>query len=606
MSKRTIYPILTVLLMIVCFTGTFHGSFALVSPAEPSALKIYVGPTSVPADNNAYTMIFVQLVNSTGTPAGAFQDIMVRLSSSATNIGTVDPTITIPKGSTYSTAKFYSTYTPGTTTITATSSGYMTVQAPITTVGPVPSTLAVYTCPSVLPNDTSPYHAVVVQLQDSGGSPAKAPIGDVSVTLSSSNTAVGTVDSSVTITGGSTYALATFTTTNIAGSATITAMASGYISGQAAITTQKANGPPTNLKVYVGPLKVPADGITYPQVVAIELLNAQGNVAQATSDTAVTLSSSATNVGIIDSTVTISQSKVCGFASFLSTYRSGTTTITAAASNVSSNQAPLTTVGPIPSKLAVYCVPAALPADGQSYDAIQVQLQDSVGNPAKDPVGDITVYLSSSAPSAGNVSSALVIPFGKTYATGTFYSTFGASSVTITAQSSGYDSGQAPITTYLIDQSTLIVSVTADPDIISSSGQSNVTAYVTYGGKSGAAGASVQFTTNNDGTFTETQDEGNGYYTTMFTSPSFSEQTGCTITANASKTGYTSAQGNVQIVVNAIISTTGAHASSGFPTTTVVVIVVAIIIVIAVILLLFRAKILVISNEPSQKKSSNK
>jgi hypothetical protein len=72
-------------------------------------------------------------------------------------------------------------------------------------------------------------------------------------------------------------------------------------------------------------------------------------------------------------------------AEFQTTYQSGTTTITAAATNCSSTQATLTTVGPTPTKLAVYLLPAALPADGETYDNVQVQLRTPRENPPRTP-----------------------------------------------------------------------------------------------------------------------------------------------------------------------------------------------------------------------------
>ena len=99
-------------------------------------LKIYVAPTSVLADNNVYNCVFVQLLDSSGQPFRALQDTTISLSSSLTNIGTVDPTITILKNATYASANFYTTLNPGTTTISASATGYATVQATITTVTP--------------------------------------------------------------------------------------------------------------------------------------------------------------------------------------------------------------------------------------------------------------------------------------------------------------------------------------------------------------------------------------------------------------------------------------------------------------------------------------
>jgi hypothetical protein len=191
-----------------------------------------------------------------------------------------------------------------------------------------------------------------------------------------------------------------------------------------------------------------------------------------------------------------------------------------------------------------------LPADGQLYDAIQVQLQDATGKPAKDPVGDITVYLFSSTPDAGNVSSVLTIPFGDTHAAGTFYSTCSANSTTITAQSSGYDPGQAKITTYLIDQFALSISASATPDSLSPGEHAAIRVYVEYNGSNPASGAAVIIKSDKNGNCSATKDEGNGYYTSVFTAPTVSQKTVYTIAVNASKTAYSSNILSLQITVN--------------------------------------------------------
>ena len=551
MLRKKLLGITLIALVIVCSQVLLNTSTFSVSAAEPSKLKIYVGPASVLADKNVYDIILVQLQDSKNAPARALEDTTISLSSSLTNIGTVDSSITIPKGSTQATAKFYTTYTPGTTTITATASGYMTVQAPVTTVGPMPSTLAVYGFPPVLPADGGSYDSLVVQLQDSGGSPAKAPLESVQVTLSSSNNTIAAVAPSVTIEAGNTYAIATINTTQDAtGSAVITAIASGYSSKQTTITTRKTATQANTLKIYIGPPKVLAEGKSYQQIL-VQLLNASGYMAQVTSNVTVTLSSSKTDVGTVDPTITIPVSKTYATAKFTSTYRSGTTTIIAAATDYTTDQESLTTVGPIPSKLAVYCLPSALPADNQQYEAVQVQLQDAQGRPAKDPEGAVIVNLFSSEPEAGTVTTTLTIPFGETYATGTFFSTCAANTTTITAQTSGYESGQSKITTYLIDRFFLGVSVTANPATIYSGNQTTIKAHVTYNGTFPTPGAKMNFSSNtNGGNFSAITEEENGYYTTLFTAPNAKNNTVCTITANASKTGYNSTIGTVQITIN--------------------------------------------------------
>ncbi len=184
------------------------------------------------------------------------QDTTISLSSSLTNIGTVNPSIIIPKGATYASASFSSTFSPGTTAISASATGYATVQASITTIGPIPNAVAIYGFPSTLPADGNTYNAIMVQLQDSNGSPAKAPKGGVPVTLSCSDGKVGNVTQNVIIPEGKTFATANFTTrqnnTNFQ-SAIITTVAQGYTSQQLTITTTPVASNPSLVKIFVGP-----------------------------------------------------------------------------------------------------------------------------------------------------------------------------------------------------------------------------------------------------------------------------------------------------------------------------------------------------------------
>ena len=191
MSKK-----ITTISVIICIvTAIFLVSTQNISSASSSSkLNIYIGPTSVLADNNTYKCVFVQLQDPNGQPTRAVQDTTISLSSSLTNVGTIDSSITIPKGASYASANFNSTFSPGTTTISASATGYATVQASIATIGPIPSAIAVYGFPSTLPADGNSYPSIMVQLQDSSGSPARAPQGGVQVALSCSDTSVGTVD----------------------------------------------------------------------------------------------------------------------------------------------------------------------------------------------------------------------------------------------------------------------------------------------------------------------------------------------------------------------------------------------------------------------------
>lgn len=549
MSYKNVCVLLAVFLSFVFLSSTVSDA-SLVSESVPSRLQVYVGPPRVLADSGVYDSVLVQLQDYRGMPARAPEDVVVRLSSSRTDIGSVDPTVTIRSGTTYAMAKFFSTYTAGSTTITAIASGYMSGQAAMSTVGPIPSKIAVYALPPVLPADEEAYDSIVVQLQDSAGTPARAPIGDVSVTLASSDTSVGTVDSSLTIQSGKTYAVARFNTTYNEGVTTVNAVSSGYASGQATVKTSETGGSPSKLKVYVGPPKVSAEGVSY-EVICVQLEDSQGRIARASSETNVTLASSDIVVGIVDPTIIIGHSDTYAVTKFYSTYRSGGTTVTAIAPGYTSGQAAIATVGPIPSRIAVYALPPVFPADREAYPVI-VQLQDSAGSPARDPVGDVITILSSSDTNIGDVNSTAVIPFGDTHFMTKFYSSHKAGSTTITAAASGYASGQVAVRSYIIDP-LLTVSAAAYPDSIGSGGEATIRVYVTRDTLKPpppVPGATIELVSDRGGSFSSMTDERNGYYSAVFTAPVVDAQTVCIITAVASKAGYAGGDAQVIVTVN--------------------------------------------------------
>jgi hypothetical protein len=569
MLKKTNTTAILILFLTLTMVLFNQNNTSFASTSDPSRLNIYTGPTSVLADNNTYNCIFVQLQDSTGRPARAIENTTISLSSSLTNIGTVNPLITILTGTTYASANFNTTFSPGTTTISATATGYATVQATVTTVGPFPSVIATYGFPSTLPADGNTYPAIMLQLQDSSGNPARAPQGGIQVTLSCSDTSVGTVPSTATITEGQTYTITNFTTTTKAqteGTAeftTITAVSQGYTSSQLTITTTPVATNPTQLEIFVGPTKIPADQSSYTQI-AVQLQNATGFVAVNQTDIMVTLTSNDQTVCTIDS-ITIPQMQPYVLATLNTTYKAGSATLTAIATDLLWDYQSISTFGFIPSKLGVYCVPVNLPSDNKTYQAIRVQLQDAQGRPAKDPQTDVSINLFSSQPIIGVVSSTLTIPFGKTQATGNLTVTNAPGTTAITAQASGYTTGLNSITTTLIDYSPLQITLTANPNSITNAYTTLITAYITADGAP-VNGATPSFASNNGGSFGTIVEKGNGYYNVSFTAPSFSTITNCTITASGSKTGYLNAQGTIQITVSPSSAPTAT--STPIPTTT--------------------------------------
>src|SRR5674476_728711 len=169
---KKVAPLTIAILILTSAFLIFNQNTSVASTIDHAKLNIFAGPLNVLADNNTYRCIFVQLQDSTGQPARALQDTTISLSSSLTNIGTIDSTTTILKGTTYASANFNTTFSPGTTSISASATGFTTVQTTMTTIGPIPSAIAVYGFPSTLPADGNTYAALMLQLQDSGGNPA--------------------------------------------------------------------------------------------------------------------------------------------------------------------------------------------------------------------------------------------------------------------------------------------------------------------------------------------------------------------------------------------------------------------------------------------------
>jgi hypothetical protein len=233
-------------------------------------------------------------------------------------------------------------------------------------------------------------------------------------------------------------------------------MSQGYSSNQVTITTTPVALNPTKIKIFTGPSKILADQNSYRQI-AVQLQNASGFAAKGSEDTIVNIASSDSSVGQIDS-VEILSGQNFAIATLTTTYKAGTVNITAAANNFPLTYQTISTSGFIASKLAIYCLPPSLPSDGNVYQTIQVQLQDNLGRPAKSTGAEANIKLFSSQPVVAVVSSMLTIPIGKSTVLGFLTLTYTPGNTSITAQASGYTTGQTTLSTYLIDSYTLSAS----------------------------------------------------------------------------------------------------------------------------------------------------
>jgi len=425
----------------------------LKAAGTPVRLSVHLAPQRLLPDEGTVSSVIVQLIDARGSPARAPENIPVSLSSSDTSVGRVDSEILITAGDTFGKGRFFGSFLAGNTRITASASGYATGSRVMQVSGPVPSTLAVFTSPPRILVDGEE-SIIVIQLQDPSGIPAIAP-SDLEISLFSSNSAIGSLDEKILIRAGESYVSATFTsaptvqignlTTTQTGTATITALASGFSTGAATVDVLEPEFIASRIGIFLSPPVVRADVGSHRSVV-LQLLSTSGTPVLLNSSIPITLSSLRTYVGIVEPFVVIAPGRSYTTATFESTFTAGSTTITAAAPGLETGISNMVTSGPLPETLSISAYPPTLPADGRSHEALLIELQDSGGVPSKAPA-DVSITLTTSAPEVGLLPSEVVIPSGETHTIVNFGTTTTSGSTIITATTSGYRSGSVEVLT---------------------------------------------------------------------------------------------------------------------------------------------------------------
>ncbi|MEM3737718.1 MAG: Ig-like domain-containing protein [Candidatus Bathyarchaeia archaeon] len=411
----------------------------------PTKLGIYAGPTSILAEPTQTSYITVRLEDARGLPAKSPSDIEVSLTLSEPKVGSIDSYVIIRAGEFQTATTFRATYTPGSTKVTASVEGYPVASVTITTVGTAPTKLAVYALPSSLHIQDKP-GLLIVQLQGDTGNLAKAP-SDILVTLTSNSPNIANPEGPATIRKGESQAVSYLIPRSAAGQVIITAAAEGYTLGSTTITISAETGSASSASVTIAGCKIPSDRGSY-KVIAIQLLTSGGKPAKASYLTLVAVSSSNSEVGSVSSDlVYVEGGSSYTIATFKTTHKPGTTTITATASGYSATAATLTTVGSSPTKIGLITTPPNIYADNATYKSLVVQLQDSTGAPVKAP-NSLTVSLYSSNLEVGSVDPSITIHAGSSSAVANFYSTRLAGSTTISSLAEGYTVEAATVTTY--------------------------------------------------------------------------------------------------------------------------------------------------------------
>lgn len=191
------------------------------------------------ADNTGKASIVVGLLDGDRNPTFAQKDVLIALSSSNQEVATVEKSEYIPAGKSYALVEVYPTTKTGTTTITASAEGLGASSIQLKTVGSTGDDssykLAIGKIPELLA-DGRTYEVVFVQLQNAVGNPVPAK-SDVRVNLSSSSIGAASVQDSVAIKAGSSYAMAELTPTTTPSKFKISASSTGYVTVSTDVVT---------------------------------------------------------------------------------------------------------------------------------------------------------------------------------------------------------------------------------------------------------------------------------------------------------------------------------------------------------------------------------
>jgi hypothetical protein len=373
-----------------------------------------------------------------------------------------------PAGRTFIMANFTSTTAPGATTITASAQGFQSGATQVQTLklSGYPTSILVFMAPSRAVAQSSYTGRILVELVDSRGSPAPAP-NDTMITLSSSNTLVGTTTApTVTIPQGTAVGSAFYSTGLEVGVTTISASAPGLVGGSAPVTV--VGSTPSQLRALASTNPAPPNT---PQILAIWLLDQSGNPTQAPRNIAISISNSNTSEVTVPSSATIK----AGMSYVDVPFRTWTATglpakLTIESLNLTSTSVEMSVVNPSTQpgemSLKLNFAPQAVVANGRAFNAVFVDLMKN-GRPAVAS-SDVSIALASNNYGVVSVDSSVTLQPGYSFAAAEVKTSYTVGTVQITATATNILSDQEQITSVGLTPSLLTLSLA--PSILPATG----------------------------------------------------------------------------------------------------------------------------------------
>lgn len=509
--------------VITASAANFAPGFATMTTVGPipRRLVVTIAPSLISSSGDTATVSIQLQDNASQTPALAPVSVNVVLTSSNLTVAQLPTIKVIPAGSSYTSVTLTSGGLPGNATITASAQGYLKGSATVTARLPAtrPKSLAIFFAPGTLLPDNQNYGgAVVAEMQGLNSKNQTAPSTnstDVTVYARSSNNASMQVSTIAgVIPAGNTHVSFDINSTSLPGIGAITAQARNLSTDTEFLTSFGAT--PDGLKIAFAPPTLLSDGGTYQNIV-VEIIDSNtDNPAKAPANTFVSLASSSSSAGQVQSIVEIPRGQTYARANFTTFGIAGSTLITASASNFASTNQTLTLVAKAATNLGLYAVPNSILANNRTYENVIIQLQNAAGKVEKTAV-PVTVSLATLSTTTASITSQVTIPAGATFAPILINSTTHSGPINITAFATGFQSGSVSFqSTFLPDSAQLTPSAGA----INFGGRATLTLYI-HSGSIPLANATVVWP-RVLGTFTPSSNSTNssGIVTATYQAPS--------------------------------------------------------------------------------------
>ncbi len=239
---------------ITAVADNFDSSQTAVAVVEQAKfrLNLQVCPSLIPIDLPHKPIVLIEVQNANGEPREAEAEVKIQLYSSNTRVGKVEQLLVIKEGESSGLSFFELSSELGNTTITAAAPNFIAASATAATFRAGPSNIYLSIEPSIVIADGSTTQNIFITLQDMFGYPARAP-ADIKLTLSTSNEAIGTLQTSLTMPKHSTWISTYFTKSSTQGSTQIIAHAEGLQPSAKTLSTILLN---LDVNLYASTTKV--------------------------------------------------------------------------------------------------------------------------------------------------------------------------------------------------------------------------------------------------------------------------------------------------------------------------------------------------------------